>query len=250
MSRDYPPSRSRDSLLLAHHVHHRVHHARGRRVLELPLDRLDLHRQPRRLVDGTLGVELRGHVSASHEVDLDAVGLEVCLQLAERVLSGAHDHAVHVQHLGGSLALFVFDRDVQPRVIDLVVGHAADHGDPLVLEHSAVDPPCGLPQACPVLGRFALQEVDLGAGPEGGERGLHRVHSAADGVGLIDAPFFDERVDVGAAARVRRVVRDELSNVESDTAGPDDGHFATHLHFVLKDIHVADYLLVVKTREG
>ena len=65
------------------------------------------------LLDGALGIELRGHVGATDQGHLLACGFQTGLQVTERLLPGAQHHVVHRQH-----EVLATHRDVQARVVD------------------------------------------------------------------------------------------------------------------------------------
>lgn len=63
--------------------------------------------------DGAFGVEFGCHVGTADEVDLSATGLQVVVQISQRLLTRADDDVVDLQGLRDTV-----DRDMQPLVVD------------------------------------------------------------------------------------------------------------------------------------
>src|SRR5690606_26124988 len=78
--------------------------------------------EARALVDRALGVELRGQFRTADHVALRMPPRQLPRERAFGHLPGADHHVVHGQH-----PRFAVQGDVQPGVVDLVVGHAAVH---------------------------------------------------------------------------------------------------------------------------
>src|SRR5690606_19427991 len=162
-------------------------------------------------------------VGATDQVDGAAGGEQGLVQVPARLLPGAQDDRVDFQD--GALTV---DGEVQSGIVDTVVTHPRDHGDPAMSELGAVDPAGGPAEAgaepgaaraagrAPVPGGGAVAEHVAVAEDPGvvaaGDVGEAR--AAAGGAGELGVP----RHVVGGDAGVQAYVHGQFGEPGAEVA--------------------------------
>ena len=158
------------------------------------------------------------------------------LQFAQGQLSGADHHVIDRQQ-----DRFFLHNEVQPFVVDAVIGDLTDHVHLLLAQTLPVNPSRRFAEFAAELALAALQQIHFARTRIG--HGFLQTPGAA--VSQVDAPLVGEDFEILRAAFVAVAVYEKLRHIEADAARPDERNAFSNGHLAFQHIDVAHHFLVV-----